>query len=96
MITQESEWRLLTALIVIGTFLMSQQGKNPLANAKDTGELGSIPESGRSPREKMAVHSSILAWEINGQRSLWATVQRVAKSQARVSMHVILKLEMSI
>ena len=50
MITQESEWRLLTALIVIGTSLMAQQGKNPLANAKDTGELGSIPESGRSPR----------------------------------------------
>ena len=29
---------------------MAQQGKNPLANAKDTGELGSIPESGKSPR----------------------------------------------
>ena len=32
--------------------LMAQQVKNSPANAKDTGELGSIPESGRSPREK--------------------------------------------
>ena len=35
--------------------------KNPPAN---TGDTGSIPESGRSPEEEMATHSSILAWEI--------------------------------
>ena len=28
------------------------------------GDMGSIPESGRSPGEEMATHSSILAWEI--------------------------------
>ena len=35
--------------------------KNLPANA---GDVGSIPESGRSPGEEMATHSSILAWEV--------------------------------
>ena len=35
--------------------------KNPPAYAEN---VGSIPGSGSSPGEKMAVHSSILAWEI--------------------------------
>ena len=35
--------------------------KNPPANA---GDLGLIPELGRSPGEEMATHSSILAWRI--------------------------------
>ena len=30
----------------------------------NTGDLGSIPVSGRSPKKEMATHSSILAWEI--------------------------------
>ena len=30
----------------------------------NTGDLGSIPVSGRSPKMEMATHSSILAWEI--------------------------------
>ena len=30
----------------------------------DEGDEGSVPESGRSPREGTATHSSILAWEI--------------------------------
>ena len=37
--------------------------KNTLpANA---GHVGSIPGSGRSPEEKMAAHSSIIAWRIS-------------------------------
>ena len=36
-------------------------GKELLANA---GDIGSIPELGRSPKKEMATHSSILAWEI--------------------------------
>ena len=35
--------------------------KNPPVSA---GLGNSIPESGRSPGEEMATHSSILAWEI--------------------------------
>ena len=35
--------------------------KNLSANA---GDMGSIPRLGGSPREEMATHSSILAWEI--------------------------------
>ena len=34
------------------------------ANAGDTRDVGSIPESGRSLEEEMATHSSILAWKI--------------------------------
>ena len=39
--------------------------KNSPANAKDVGDVGSIPGSGRFPlKEGMATHSSILAWRI--------------------------------
>ena len=38
--------------------------KNPHGNAEDSGDTGSIPGLGRSPGEEMAIHSSILAWEI--------------------------------
>ena len=39
-------------------------GKNAPDKAKDTGDVGSIPESGRAPGEGNATHSSILDWEI--------------------------------
>ena len=38
--------------------------KNLPVNAGDTGDLGSIPGSGRSPGEGNDNHASILAWEI--------------------------------
>ena len=38
--------------------------KNLCANAGDTRDVGSVPESGRSLQEEMATHSSILAWRI--------------------------------
>ena len=38
--------------------------KNPPANAGDTGDVGSIPRSGRSPRKEVATHSHIPAWKI--------------------------------
>ena len=36
--------------------------KNPLA---DAGDMGSIPELGRSLKKEMATHSSILAWKFS-------------------------------
>jgi len=36
----------------------------------NVGDVGSIPESGRSPGEENATHSSILAGESCGQRNL--------------------------
>ena len=51
--------------------------KNPPANAGDT-DL--TPESGRSPEEEMATHSSILAWKNPMDRGVWcATVHGVAE-----------------
>ena len=44
--------------------------KNPPANAGDIRDLGSIPRSGRSLKEGMAIHSSILPGEFHGQKSL--------------------------
>ena len=38
--------------------------ENPPANAEDTGELGSIPGSGRPLEKGMAALSRILAWRI--------------------------------
>ena len=33
-------------------------------NARNAGDPGSIPGSGRSPEEGMATHTSVLAWRI--------------------------------
>ena len=44
--------------------------KNPPANAGDARDAGPIPGSGRTPGEGITTHSSILAWEIHGQKSL--------------------------
>ena len=58
--------------------------KNPPASAEDAGEATLILELGRSLEKEMATHSSILTWEIHGQRSLagpWGTVHGVTKSQ---------------
>ena len=41
--------------------------KNPPTSS---GDVGSIPGLGRFPEKEMATHSSILAWEIHGQKSL--------------------------
>ena len=38
--------------------------KNTPANAGDARAVGSIPGSGRSPEQEMAIRPSILAWEI--------------------------------
>ena len=44
--------------------------KNPSASAAVVRDMGSIPGLGRSLEEGMATHSSILAGESDGQRSL--------------------------
>ena len=44
--------------------------KNPPASAGDIRDMGSIPGWGRSPGGGHATHSSILAGESHGQRSL--------------------------
>ena len=38
--------------------------KNLPANAGVGGDMGSVPGLGRSLREEMAIHSSILVWRI--------------------------------
>ena len=43
-------------------------GKESACNAGDTGDVGLIPGSGRSPGEGNAAHSSVLAWRILGTR----------------------------
>ena len=43
---------------------VTQAVKTPPANAGDLRDVGSIPESVRSPEEGMEAHSSILAWRI--------------------------------
>ena len=45
--------------------------KNPPANAGDTRDADSIPESGRCSGKEVATHSSILAWRISMDRGAW-------------------------
>ena len=61
-------------------------GSDSKESARNAGDLGSIPGSGRSLKKGMATHSSILAWRIlwteepGGLQSMGVT-----KSQARLS-----------
>ena len=41
------------------------EANNLPANEGDAGDVGSIPGLGRSLKEEMSSHSSILAWEIS-------------------------------
>ena len=43
---------------------MALEVKNPPPSAGDLRDVGSIPRLGRSPKEGMAIHSSIPAWRI--------------------------------
>ena len=67
---------------------MAQQVKNPPANAGDTGDMGLIPGSGRSPGRGNGnpLQYSCLENSMN-RGAWWATVHGVTKSQARLSMH---------
>jgi len=58
-------------------FLGGSVIKNPPANAEDT---SSIPGREDALKKEMTTHSSILAWEIHGQRSLGS--QRVGHDLA--------------
>ena len=44
--------------------------KNLPTNERDTRDVGSIPESGRSPGVEMSPHSSILFWRISWAEEL--------------------------
>ena len=50
---------------LIGSFQGHSAVKNPPASTGDTGDVGSIPGSGKSPGGGMATHSNILAWTIS-------------------------------
>ena len=54
----------LSYLISPGCLRVNSGGSDGKASAYNAGDPGSIPDSGRSPGEEMATHSSILAWRI--------------------------------
>ena len=64
----EVYWRMGCTLQILG-FPGGSDAKASTSNRKDPLEKG------------MATHSSVLAWRIHGQRSLWATVHGVTKSR---------------
>ena len=55
-------------------------GNESIYKAGDTGDVGSILGTGRSPEEKMATHSIILAWRI-----LWTEESGRLQSMGRKS-----------
>ena len=68
--------------------------KNPSANVGDTGDVASIPGSGKPPGGRRGkslqysfFYSGILAWKIPGieESAFLATVQGVAKSRTLLS-----------
>ena len=61
--------------------------KNLPANVADTGDVGSIPRSGRLPGE----HGNLIQYSCLGnrmdRRAWWATVHGVTKRQTQLSTH---------
>ena len=51
-------------LYVVAAFLLGVKRKNPLANAGDVKDAGSIPGQEDPLEEGTTTHSSILAWRI--------------------------------
>ena len=65
------------------------------SSAWQAGDMGSIPGSGRSPGDEMAVHSSILAWEIL-DRGAWLRVGHdLATKQQHNRLLALLQVEYS-
>ena len=58
--------------------------KNPLSNAGDTRDTGSIPGWGRPLEKEMATHSSILAWRILWTDELGGLQSRGSQSQTQL------------
>ena len=56
-------------------------GSEVKASAWNAGNPGSIPGSGRSPGEGMAIHSNVLAWRIPLTEEPGMLVRGIAKSQ---------------
>ena len=54
--------------------------KNPLADAGDIGDVGSISGSEDPLKEGIATHSSILAWRILMDRGAWMALVHIAQS----------------
>ena len=60
MVEMTSNWVSQVALVV----------KNPSANAEEIRDVGLILGQKDPLKEGMAIHSSVLAWRIHGQRRL--------------------------
>ena len=70
----------------VSSFLGGTVVKKPHANARDTGNVSSIPGSGRSPggANGNPLQYSFLENPM-GRGALWARVHEVAKSQTQLS-----------
>ena len=70
--------------ILLKTFSGGSVVKNPSVNV---GDAGSIPASGRSPRDEMAAHSSTLAWKIPRTEEPGELQSMRSQSQTRLHAH---------
>ena len=62
--------------------------KESTCDAGDRGDAGLIPRLGRSQKEEMATHSSILAWKTSWTGEPWRLrAHRFAKSRMQLSTH---------
>ena len=76
----------LSRLSLVKALEVAPEIKNPPTNARDIRDMGSTPGSRKSPGEGHGNPLTVfLSGESHGQRSLEATVHRVAKSQTQLS-----------
>ena len=75
-----------TAIMSLPSFPWWLRSKESAGNSGATGDVGPIPGSGRSPGGRPWQPTPVfLPGESHGQRSLAATVHRIAESQTRLS-----------
>ena len=74
---------------IVGLGLPRWHSDNLLSNSGDTGDSGSIPESGRSPRVGNGNPLQYSCLENPLDKGAWqATVHGVAKSPTQLSTHI--------
>ena len=77
---------MLKNMLLNGASQVTLEVKNPSANAGDMGDVGSIPELGRSPGEGKWQPTSVFLMEsLMDRGAWWATILQVTKNHTQLN-----------
>ena len=77
---------MLKNMLLNGASQVTLEVKNPSANAGDMGDVGSIPELGRSPGDGKWQPTSVFLMEsLMDRGAWWATILQVTKNHTQLN-----------